>query len=133
MRMAPGCDSDRPNRSNDTRDTPDVSRPNPTREPQPVIVTLLVTMLFSLVAMCTVLMIPIVWVAITESAQGPKLTYQMCANLAENAARLACHDDVSRRTSVRPVKDARRMTFGELLGAQLHDQAPNASGTPKQP
>jgi hypothetical protein len=81
--------------------------------------------------MTAVLMIPVLWAAVTQSARQPRLTHQQCEGLWEDPSRLACYDDASRQTSLRSAKDVRRMSFGELLGAQRSDQVRDTSTTPK--
>ena len=55
--------------ANDPTDVP--SRKNPVRKRQPVIVVLLVTLFASIAVMTAVLMVPIVWVAMTEAVERP--------------------------------------------------------------
>ena len=65
----------------------------------------------------------------TETAPLPDLTYQQCGSVQEDARRLTCYDEVLRQTSLRTARGGRRMTFGELLGAQRNDQKRSLSGT----
>jgi hypothetical protein len=62
-----------------------------------------------------------------ETAPPPSLTYQQCAGMQDHANRLACYDDVTRQTPLLSAQNARRMSFGELLGAQRSDQSRNAA------
>jgi hypothetical protein len=120
---------DMPNFLKTAPDKTDLPKPQKrARQRQPAIVVLLVTLFASSAAICAVLMIPILWVAVTDGVQQSRPTYQQCGLLKEDANRLACYDDVSRQISLRSAKDARRMTFGELLAAPLSDPARNTPG-----
>ena len=128
METALSCKSDMSNLDNHAADSPDVpKRPKASRKRQSVIVALLITLFASIVVMTAVLMIPILWVAMTGAAQQPRLSYQKCGSLREDASRLLCYDEVLRQTLLRSAKDARRMGFFEFLDAQRNDQARNTS------
>lgn len=80
MAMAPGCNLGTSNRCNATSGSIDAPKRQKTaRKEQPVIVVLLMTLFASIIVMTAVLMIPILWVAVTESAEQPGTTYQQGA------------------------------------------------------
>jgi hypothetical protein len=116
-----------------TIDSTDFPKPRKAaRKRQPVIVILIITLFASSTVMCAVLIIPILWVAVTDASQPPRPTYQQCDALKGDTERLACYDKASHQiVSPRSAKDIRRMTFGELLGAQRNDQARNKSSPPE--
>ena len=116
-----------------TIDSTDFPKPRKVvRKRQPVIVILIIALFASSTVMCAVLIIPILWVAVTDTSQRPRLTYQQCDALQEDTERLACYDKASHQIiSPRSAKDVRRMTFGELLGAQRNDKARSKTGTPE--
>ena len=58
----------------------------------------------------------------TETAPQPNLTYEQCASMQDHENRLACYDDVTRQASLPSAPNTRRMSFGELLGAQRSNQ-----------
>jgi hypothetical protein len=98
------------------------------RQRRPAIVALAATLLAGTIVIGAILLRD----RTTEIASLPAQTYKQCAHMHDDASRLACFDEVSRQTSLRSAKDVRRMSFGELLGAQRSDQARNTSAAPKE-
>jgi hypothetical protein len=66
------------------------------REQKPAIVLLLVAFFAGASLICAGLIAPILWAAVTEDPLRPKVTYQKCGTIKEEASRLACYDAVFR-------------------------------------
>ena len=102
-------------------------RPKASRKRQSIVVVLLMSLFASVVVTTAMLVMPILSAAVTESIQHPRLSYQQCGRLREDATRLHCYDEALGQTLLGSAKDARRIGFFEFLDAQRNDQARNTS------
>jgi hypothetical protein len=68
------------------------------REQEPVLVLAGVALLVASTAICVGLLVPALWTIATEDGTRPILTYDRCGATREAPLRLACFDDVLRRT-----------------------------------
>jgi hypothetical protein len=66
---------------------------------QPAVALIVVAVLAGATLICTALIVPILWTAITESALRPSLTYDRCGTVQDDGRRLACFDGVFRKVS----------------------------------
>lgn len=75
------------------------------RERPSSIALAITALLVGVTAVCTALIAPILWTAIREFAVLPKLTYEQCGAVTEDASRLACFDRVNRQSSLHSGKN----------------------------
>jgi hypothetical protein len=61
------------------------------------------------------------WGQADRSTWRPQTTFRQCASVKEDTSRLACYDQARREQLSQSARDARTMTFAELLMGLRHD------------
>jgi len=82
---------------------------------QPVIDYLIVGLFAGGTAICTALITPILWAAVTDAVQQSRLTYQQCGAVKEETGRLACYDSVLRQNSLHSAKEVHTRADPSLM------------------
>lgn len=62
---------------------------------------LIIALFAFLTLVCTALLVPVLWTALTKTVVQPRSPDQHCLAVKDDAARLSCYDRVLRKNSLR--------------------------------
>lgn len=86
------------NRAHTTTESFDFpKRPGAVQQRQPAVALMIIAVLAGATLICTALIVPILWTAITDTGRRPGLTYDQCGTMSDDTGRLICFDGVFRR------------------------------------